>query len=81
MSCVPNIASFCGLCLLSSKVWFSGVPDKDKDEDKENNTAKILLMYVIFIFHKVKERVQIEKCRVLFTQYEFRDTFFSSPGL
>jgi hypothetical protein len=55
------------LCLLSSNVWFSG----DKDKDEENDTVA---MYVYF--HKVKERVQIEKCRVLFTQYEFHDTFF-----
>jgi hypothetical protein len=44
------------LRLLSLNVWFSGVPDKDKDKDEENNTVKILLMYVNLYFHKVKEQ-------------------------
>jgi hypothetical protein len=42
------------LCLLSSNVWFSGVPDKDKDEDKENNTVE---MYVYSSFGMFQNRL------------------------
>ena len=65
--------------LLSSNVWFSDVPDKDKEID----TAA---MYVILYFIKWRNENKIEKCKVLFTRYEFRDNFFTffilmnSPG-
>ena len=59
--------------LLSSNVWFSDVPDKDKEID----TATIYKMYVILYFIKWRNEKKIEKCKVLFTQYEFRDNFFA----
>jgi hypothetical protein len=34
-------------------------------------------MYVILYFIKWRNENKIEKCKVLFTQYEFRDNFFA----
>jgi hypothetical protein len=72
VSCVP---SFCGLSfyLLSSNVWFSDVPDKEKEID----TAAMYKMYVILYFIKWGNEKKIEKCKVLFMQYDFRDNFFA----
>ena len=56
--------------LLSSNVWFSDVPDKDKGIDAA-------AMYVILYFIKWRNENKIEKFKVLFTQYEFRDNFFA----
>jgi hypothetical protein len=86
VSCVPNICCqflwivhsvsltfIKSFYLLSSNVWFSDVPDKDKEID----TATIYSMYVILYFIKWRNEKKIEKCKVLFTQYEFRDNFFA----
>jgi hypothetical protein len=86
VSCVPNICCqflwivhsvsltfIKSFYLLSSNVWFSDVPDKDKEID----TATIYSMYVILYFIKWRNEKKIEKCKVCLQQYEFRDNFFA----
>ena len=73
VDCSVSLTFIKSFYLLSSNVWFSDVPDKDKEID----TAAMYTMYVILYFIKWRNEKKIEKCKVLFTQYEFPDNFFA----
>ena len=60
VDCSVSLTFIKSFYLLSSNVWFSDVPDKDKEID----TAA---MYVILYFIKWRNEKKIEKCKVLFT--------------
>ena len=84
VSCVPNICCqflwivhsvsvtfIKSFYLLSSNVWFSDVPDKDKEID----TAAIYTMYVILYFIKWRNEKKVEKCKVCLRSMSFGITF------